>query len=59
LQILAFFVFVVTVAVATSAFGYGLSLLTERVASRRCGVPHETQRRRRVHRQRVRCRLDG
>ena len=27
MQILAFFVFVITVAIATSAFGYGLSLL--------------------------------
>ncbi|MDQ3363010.1 MAG: hypothetical protein M3534_15365 [Actinomycetota bacterium] len=59
LQILAFFVFVVAVAVGTSAIGYGLSLWTERAASRRCRMPHEILRRRKVHRQRVRCRLEG
>ncbi len=59
LQILAFFVFVVTVVVGTSAIGYGLSLWTEQTVSRRCRMPHETLRRRRIHRQRVRCRLEN
>ena len=59
MQVLLFFVFIVTVAIGTSAFGYGLTLLTEQAASRRCRRPHEALRRRRVHRQRGRCRLEG
>ncbi len=59
MQVLWFFVFVVAVVVGTSAFGYGLSLLTEQTLSRRCRMPHEAHRRRRVHRQRGRCRLEG
>lgn len=55
-QILSFFVFVVAVAIGTSAIGYGLSLLTERTVSRRCRMRHQMLRRRKVHRQRVRCR---
>ncbi len=58
-QVLSFFVFVVVVAIGTSSFGYGLSLWMERAASRRCRIFHETLRRRRIHRQRVRCRLEG
>jgi hypothetical protein len=59
LQVLAFVVFVGTVVVGTSAIGYGLTLLTEPAARRRCRVPRESLRRRRVHRQRGRCRLEG
>jgi hypothetical protein len=59
LQVLSFFVFVLTAAFATSAIGYGLSLFEERAASRRCRMPQEALRRRRVHRQRGRCRLEG
>lgn len=59
MQVLSFFVFVVAVAIGTSAIGYGLSLWTERAASRRCRVPHEMLRRRKVHRQRGRCRLES
>ncbi len=59
LQVLAFFAFVVTVAVGTSAFGYGLSLWMERTVSRRCRMPHEMLSRRKAHRQRARCRLEG
>lgn len=59
MQTLAFFVFVVTVVIATSAFGYGLSLLKERTVSRRCRVPHEIHHRRTARRQRVRCRYEG
>jgi hypothetical protein len=58
LQVLSFFVFVLTAAFATSAIGYGLSLFEERAASRRCRMPQEALRRR-VHRQRGRCRLEG
>lgn len=57
MQVLSFFVF--TGAVATSAIGYGLSLWTEQAVSRRCRVPQEAFRRERVHRQRVRCKLEG
>ncbi len=59
MQILLFFVFVVAVAVGTSAFGYGLSFLTEQTLSRRCRMPHEPHRKTRVHSHRVRCRLEG
>ena len=59
MQVLSFFAFVLTAAFATSAIGYGLSLFEERAASRRCRMPHKTLRRRRVHRQRGRCRLEG
>lgn len=59
MQVLSFAVFVVTVAIATSAIGYGFSLWRERPTSRRCRVPHEALRRRRAHRQRGRCRLEG
>ncbi len=59
MQILSFFVFVVAVAVVTSAFGYGLSLIGERTVGRRCRMPQEMLRRRKVHRLRVRCRLEG
>ncbi len=59
MQVLSFFVFVVAVAVVTSAFGYGLSLIGERTVSRRCRRPQEMLRRRKVHRQRGRCRLEG
>jgi len=59
LQILSYFVFVVAVAVGTSTIGYGLSLWTERAVSRRCRMSHEMLRRRKVHRQRVRCRFEG
>ncbi len=58
-QVLSFFVFVVVVAVGTLGFGYGLSLWMERAASRRCRMPHQMLRRRRIHRQRARCRLEG
>ena len=57
MQVLSFFVFVLTVAFATSAIGYGLSLFEKRTASRRCRMPQGMLRRRKVHRQRVRCRL--
>ena len=57
LEVLSFFV--LTVAFATLALGYGLSLFEERAASRRCRVPQETLRRRKAHRQRVRCRFEG
>ena len=59
MQVLSFFVFIVMAAVATSALGYGLSFLTEQALSRRCRLPQEALRRKRVHRKRVRCRLES
>lgn len=59
LQVLAFFVFIATVAAATSAFGYGLSLLKERTVTRRCRMPHGVHHRRTARRQRIRCRYEG
>jgi len=58
-SVLLFFDFVVLVVLATSAFGYSLSLLREPPASRRCRVPHEMHHRRMIRRQRVRCRYEG
>ena len=59
MQVLSFFVFVVTAAVGTCALGYGLTLLTEPAPSRRCRVPREALRRRKAQGQRARCRLEG
>ena len=58
MQVLAFIVFVVTIAIGTSAIGYGASVLWEPAASRRCRVSQEALRRRRIHRQRGRCKLE-
>jgi hypothetical protein len=57
--VLLSFVFVVLVVLGSSAFGYSLSLLREPTASRRCRVPYEMRQRRRIRRQRVRCRYEG
>ena len=59
MQVLSFIIFVVTVALGTSAIGYGLTLLTGPAASRRGRAPQEALRRGRVHRRRGRCRLGG
>lgn len=59
MQTLSFFVFIVFVAGGTLTLGYGISSLEKRTVSRRCRMPYETQRRRTVRRQRVRCRYEG
>ncbi len=54
--IVVFFIFVVLVVLGTLALGYGLSLFKGRTKRRRCRMLREMYRRR-VRRQRVRCRL--
>jgi hypothetical protein len=55
--ILLFFIFVVLVVLVTLALGYGLSSVEEQILSRRCRMSHEMHRRRKLRRQRVRCRF--
>ena len=59
MPVLLSFVLVVLIVLGSSAFGYSLSLLREPPAGRRCRAPHEMHRRRRIRRQRVRCRYEG
>jgi hypothetical protein len=57
--ILLFLIFVLLVGVCTLALGYGLSSIEERTISRRCRMSQEAYRRKKVRRQRVRCRFEG
>jgi hypothetical protein len=57
--IVLFFIFVAVVCVCILALGYSLSSLEKRTISRRCRMPYHMHRRRKVRRQRVRCRLEG
>ncbi len=54
--ILLFFIFVAVVALVTIGLGYGLSSVEEQAIGRRCWMPYEMNRRRKIRRQRVRCR---
>lgn len=58
-QIVVFFIFVVLVGVGILSLGYGLSLFEERTISRRCWIPYERYRRRKIRRQRIRCRFEA
>jgi hypothetical protein len=58
-SIVVFFVFVAVVALATVSLSYGLSPVDERTVSRRCQMPYETRRKRKVRRQRMKCRFEG
>jgi hypothetical protein len=56
--ILQFLIFIVLVGISILALGYGLHLCEERtVVSRRCDMPHKLYRRKKVRRQRERCRF--
>jgi hypothetical protein len=57
--ILLFFIFVAVVGVCILALGYVLAPLDERTESRRCRMPHGMHRRRKLKKQRVRCRFEG
>jgi hypothetical protein len=57
--ILLFFIFVAVVALATVSLSYGLSPVEEQTIGRRCRMPYETRRKRRVRRQRMKCRFEG
>ena len=57
--IVLFFVFVAVVGICVLALGYVLAPLDDRPERRGCRMPHEMYRRRKVRRQRVRCRLEG
>jgi hypothetical protein len=56
--VVVFFVFVAVVGVCVLALGYVLSSMEDRTRSRRCRMPQGLRRRRRVRRQRVRCRYE-
>jgi hypothetical protein len=55
--IVHFLIFIVLVIISILALGYGLSLCEERTVSRRCDMPHEPYSRKKVRRQRERCRF--
>jgi len=57
--ILLFFIFVAVVVLVTVGLSYGLSSVEERAISRRCRMPHETRCKRKVRRQRMKCRFAG
>ena len=57
--ILLFFIFVAVVCLVTVGLSYGLSSVEEQAIGRRCRMPQKMHRRRKVGRQRVRCRLEG
>jgi hypothetical protein len=57
--VLMFFVFVAVVGACILALGYVLSWSEYRPIGRRCRMPYVVHRRRRVLRQRLRCRLEG
>jgi len=57
--IVLFFIFVAVLGVLTLALGYVLYAMEEPTASRRCGMSRGTDLKRKVHRQRVRCRFEG
>jgi hypothetical protein len=61
--ILVFFIFVVLVVFGILALGCGLSLVEDlvedRTVGRRCRIPHEMRRKRKVQRQKARCRFEG
>ena len=59
MQILLFTVFVTAVVFFLLGLGYGLSSLEEeRSSTQRYRMPHKMRRRRKVKRQRVRCRSE-
>lgn len=59
MPIVLFFIFVAVVGICVLALGYVLAPLDERTESRWCRMPYHMHRRRKVRRQRVRCRLKG
>jgi hypothetical protein len=54
--IVVFFTFVAVVVLCTVALAYSISSFEEQSSTRRCRMPHEMYRRK-VRKQRVRCRL--
>jgi hypothetical protein len=56
--ILQFLIFVVLGVISIVALGYCLFLYEERSVSRRCVMPHRLYRRKKVRRQRERCRFE-
>jgi hypothetical protein len=57
--VLVFFVFVAVVCACILALGYVLSWSEDRPLGRRCRTLYMVHRKRRVRRQRVRCRYEG
>ena len=59
MPILLFFIFIAVVCLVTVGLSYGLSSVEEQTIGRRCQIPYEMYRRRKIRRQRVRCRFEG
>jgi hypothetical protein len=57
--IVMFFILMTLVGVGISVLGYGLSFFEEQTVGRRCRMPHQMYRMRKVTRQRVRCRFEA
>jgi hypothetical protein len=57
--ILLFLVYAAVVVVFALVLAYCLSVVEEQTLGRRCRMPHEIHRRRKLKRQRVRCRFEG
>jgi hypothetical protein len=57
--IVVFIIFVAVVTLATVSLSYGLSSVEEPTISRRCRMPYEKHRKRKIRRQRVLCRFEG
>jgi hypothetical protein len=54
-----FFIFVDVVVLCTVALAYSISSFEEQSSTRRCRIPHEMRLKRKVQRQKVRCRFEG
>ncbi len=59
MPVVVFFIFVAVVGLATVSLSYGLSPVEEQTIGRRCQMPYETRRKRKVRRQRMKCRFEG
>jgi hypothetical protein len=57
--VLLFFIFVDVVVLCTVALAYSISSFEEQSSTRRCRIPHEMRLKRKVQRQKVRCRFEG
>jgi hypothetical protein len=56
--ILLFFIFIAVVVVCILVLYYSLSSVEKRRSTWRCRMPHEMHRRRKLRRQRMRCRFE-
>lgn len=59
MPVVVFYIFVAVISVCILGLGYCLSSIEKRTVSRRCRIPYEMHRRRKIRKQRVRCRFEG